>query len=306
MKKIVRCLCLLASSTVSAACDDPLKPLELVQDLRVLAARVEVDGEPERAAPLPGEGVRVRWLAVAPDRGLPFGWAFAACVASPSNAGIPSCAAPPFAEGASDAPSGSEPQLAFTVPDHVNPDVTPRILLLGSICAGAPEGDPLTSNCPLGVQGTRVSFDFDLAGQKDVNYNPAFSEPGLWFDGEPWLASNSTEAACEDGVHPLVRAGSGAHEIRISAALNSRDPLTPSNALDPLREHLIVSHFATEGSLDRAFSSIESEASTPETSVDWLAPREAPAAGVLVRFWAVLRDLRGGADFVERAVCLLP
>ena len=45
-----------------SACNDPLKEVALIHEPRVLAARVEVALEPERASPALGESASVRWL----------------------------------------------------------------------------------------------------------------------------------------------------------------------------------------------------------------------------------------------------
>ena len=79
------------------ACDDPLKPAEQVDSLRVLAARVEVEGDPERAAPNAGESASVRWLVAAPEGEPALGWALSVCFARPNNVGLSGCAEPPFA-----------------------------------------------------------------------------------------------------------------------------------------------------------------------------------------------------------------
>jgi hypothetical protein len=42
------------------------------------------------------------------------------------------------------------------------------------------------------------------------------------------------------------------------------------------------------------------------TEVEWTAPDSDASTGLLVRFWFVVRDLRGGSDFIERAVCVVP
>jgi hypothetical protein len=39
--------------------------------------------------------------------------------------------------------------------------------------------------------------------------------------------------------------------------------------------------------------------------VEWTAPGAAPDSGV-VRFFFVVRDSRGGTDWLERAVCVAP
>jgi hypothetical protein len=63
-------------------CDDPLKTVELVAEPRVLGARVEVEGEPTRAAPAPGESATVTFLLASPAVAQTLGFALMACPAA--------------------------------------------------------------------------------------------------------------------------------------------------------------------------------------------------------------------------------
>ncbi|HWP07795.1 MAG TPA: hypothetical protein VNN72_18720, partial [Polyangiaceae bacterium] len=46
----------------TSVCDDPLSSVEAIDKTRVVGAKIEVAGDPTRAAPLPGEDVVVRFL----------------------------------------------------------------------------------------------------------------------------------------------------------------------------------------------------------------------------------------------------
>jgi hypothetical protein len=67
---------------------------------------------------------------------------------------------------------------------------------------------------------------------------------------------------------------------------------------------LLVSWFTTSGELDHAYSSIDSEAADSFATASWDAPGVAVPA--LARLIAVVRDGRGGSDFLERRVCVVP
>src|SRR5262245_31510095 len=99
-----RVSCALAAlvALASSGCDDALTRVDLVANLRVLGARVEVEGAPKRATPAPGETAHVRWLAVERQPDPPLGWAFAICAAAPPGASLPTCAADPFATATAD------------------------------------------------------------------------------------------------------------------------------------------------------------------------------------------------------------
>lgn len=288
-------------------CDDPLEPLERIEDLRVLGARVEVQGDPQRAAPAPGESVSVRWLVAAPELRPALGWALAACVAKKTNVGIPSCETPPFATVTSATAEPSVPELLLTIPAAVDPSQSPRIAVLGSICQGAlPQGRGETSHCPDGAQGTQVSLEFELARPKDVNSNPRFAELPLLFDGAEWTAPDELPAACVSSDLPQVSAGSGVHEVALAVAADARDAVPQEGDLDASHESLLLSHFSTAGELERAFSTLGTDMASTEARVPWTAPKSAPPEGLTVRFWFVVRDFRGGSDFLERALCVLP
>src|SRR5262245_55097330 len=84
----------LASAALTSGCDDPLTRLDLVVSTRSVGARVEVDADPERAAPAPGESATVRFWMASPEPEPVLGWSLAICVAAESRSGAPICAEP--------------------------------------------------------------------------------------------------------------------------------------------------------------------------------------------------------------------
>ena len=127
------------------ACDDPLKKTELVEEPRVLAARIEVEGEPERAAPFPGESATVRFLVAAPELEPALGFALVACHSASSNVGLPSCHSAPFAESERLEPEPGAPALSFALPEPDAGAARARLLVKGVIC---PNGAPRVSDDP--------------------------------------------------------------------------------------------------------------------------------------------------------------
>jgi hypothetical protein len=124
-------------------------------------------------------------------------------------------------------------------------------------------------------------------------------------DGDALDEPAALETACQGSGLPEVAAGS-AHRIRLEFPESTRDRVERDNPAAPDRESLLISHFASGGDLERAFSPVQPE--TPEIAADiaWTAPAVSDAEGELVRFWFVVRDLRGGSDFAERALCVVP
>jgi hypothetical protein len=304
----------LAAATLSFACDEPLKDPQLIEENRVLAARVEVEGEPERASPAPGESVTVRWLVADPAERRPLSWAFAACEAADVARGLPICNSPPFVSVESGDPVLAEPAMQFTVPQPGRLTGAERLVIQGVICAdGAARlgGSYEQARCQgEGAQTTLVMLYVTLSSDGVANANPSLAGLPVRLDRSPWDESDPTWLelpSCVDAPAelPRVRAGSGEHELQLEPASELREPLTD----DPLHrsiETLQLSHFSTAGSLERPYSVIEGESADSLVSVPWQAPGSASSGGDLVRFYIVARDLRGGADWTVRALCVTP
>jgi hypothetical protein len=114
---------------------------------------------------------------------------------------------------------------------------------------------------------------------------------------------------CAGTTIPQATAGTGALEIRFIVDRDDREALPDGESpAGDLRETLTLSHLATGGDLERQFSVIEptDTRAPPSVSLDWRAPKDAPATGTLVRFAFVLRDGRGGADWTLRDLCVTP
>ena len=88
----------LVGSSSSRAAVPEFDPGSLVDKTRVLGARIEVDGAPDRAAPLPGEVANISWLVTSPGASPPLAWAFAACLPGAVGGSTSlGCAAAPLA-----------------------------------------------------------------------------------------------------------------------------------------------------------------------------------------------------------------
>jgi hypothetical protein len=276
-------------------CDDPLKSVELVAETRVLGARVEVAGEPERAAPAPGESATVTFLTAAPDPEPSFGFALSACPALPRQGGRSSCAGEPFAS-VSREDGETMASLELTVPESLDP--TGRVLVRGIIC---PAGSPIEDgeSCDGEDSAVPVTLELELSREGDVNQNPELEPETVRFDGEPWPQMPAVSGDCSGLGYPEVAAGSQ-HSLEVALSDADRDLLPRASQLDPARESLQLSRFATDGDLSRAFDSIAWDSDELLRSVTWKAPSRVG----LVKFWLVLRDLRGGGAFTGRAVCV--
>jgi hypothetical protein len=292
----VKAIQLVALGVLLSGCDDPLKSVELIAEPRVLGARVEVMGEPGRAAPAPGESATASFLLASPEGEMPLGYALAACPASPRQGGRSACAAEPFATVLSDNGEASSASLDFDVPAELDP--AGSVLVLGILC---PDGSPSAEgdSCDGVDPGTPVTLELELARDGDVNYNPELEPATISFDGESWAEVDGANGDCAGLGYPEVTVSSK-HTIDVALGEDDRDALPRPSSLDPSRESLQLSHFTTGGDLSRAFESIAWDDDELSRQVTWKAPKE-PG---LVRFWLVLRDLRGGGAFATRAVCV--
>jgi hypothetical protein len=141
-------------------CDDPLKTVELIEEPRVLAARVEVENEPERAAPAPGETATVTFLLASPALAQSVGFALSVCPAQPQRGARSECEGEPFAQISSADGEQDTPALRFEVPTDLDPEAS--LAVRGIIC---PFGSPNTAatECD-GVEiGLPVTLELEMA-----------------------------------------------------------------------------------------------------------------------------------------------
>jgi hypothetical protein len=131
------------------------------------------------------------------------------------------------------------------------------------------------------------------------NQNPAIASLTLDPAGTPTTLFAAGQATAP--AMPTVAAGA---PVTLRVAWSDATPETypvfnlVTQTLDTHRESLSVSWFATDGSFEHDRTG-RGETETDTTTDDvWTAPL---TPGV-VHFWILLRDIRGGVDFVETAV----
>ena len=280
------------------ACDDPLSGVEALDKTRVVGARVEVAGDPTRAAPLPGEDVVVRFLVVSPDPTPTLAYELEACVAADAATDLATCAGEPLATAASLTPSPDAPSIAFVAPLAATGDE--RLAVLGAVCAsgvGLPEEG--AAACDDGSPVLRTTLDFSMDDGEHPNKNPTLTS--VTFDSDELAADTALTTDCAE-LPGFV--GGIKHRFTVELDPTSRDPLKRENEADPTRESLLVSYFVTRGDLDHAFSALGANDGSNVTGAIWTAPVVPEPA--LARFIVVVRDGRGGSDFAERRICILP
>jgi hypothetical protein len=279
----------------AAGCGDPLEPPWLIDKTRVLGARVEAVGDPGRPWLRAGESAEVKWIVAAPEDAPAVGWSFVLCL---PDAG--SGCETPLAQM-----SGvGTPDVTFTVPAQEALGTADHLLMAGVFCAG---GQPasMTGTCEGGGTATVVTLPLLLDRGGPTNQSPSLAAAAITFGGEPWPASadcgTQPRVAADGQKHPIAVTLTGQREVYQSTA-------NPEGVPASRRESLQLSHFATGGKLPRQLTFIEGkDDSDPATvSVEWTAPTaaEVPPAGLVVRFFFVARDLRGGLDWQTRSLCV--
>ncbi|MCC6215702.1 MAG: hypothetical protein IT376_12630 [Polyangiaceae bacterium] len=286
--------------TALAGCDEPLADPALLEDTRVLAARVEVDGAPGRASPAAGELATVRWLVPSPRAEVRLAHAFAVCEAADAAAGVPSCAKPPFAVVRAELPAADAPSVSFRVPDDAQAG---SLAVLGVICEDAPPAPGSTEACaPEARFAQRVSLVVPLG---TGNGNPDLTAAAVTLGADALSPADPGAApgeACAQSPVEIRRVRPGATlRLAVEPAPSAREPIDPADGaeLEPLR----VSWVASAGELASSVAWIEGSATAAD--VELTAP-SAPADGRLVRLWIVARDSRGGVDWTTRAYCAAP
>jgi hypothetical protein len=298
----------LISSLALAGCGEPLKAAELLEETRVLGARVEVEGDPERAAPGPGERATVRWFVASPaDERPALGWAFSACAAAPVQNGLPLCAAAPFGRYTSTVADAADPSFVLELPAAGESASSEWVAITGVVCV---EGTPLLDGpagtfeqpaCSRGSDRLLVNLYLLVRRGEVTNRNPSLASAEILLDGEPWLPADA--AACADPGALTVPPG-GRHEISVGVVEADREPLPAPAEAGPTRETLQLTSVSTDGALDRSLSVVEASSSNTKMETPWSAPADPGTAGVTVRFMLVLRDLRGGTDWTIRTLCV--
>jgi hypothetical protein len=325
------------------ACTESFLPAWAVTDLRAVAAPVEVDGKPGRARPDPGDGVEVSVLVV--DQGAPASevpaltpgplqWAFVACVPQPTLIGPPICrdVIQPC-DGCEGTPPGDPltlPVLGFQVPSEAELEAAgaDRVLLQGAICADGPpatdaivrfilgETDDLNPCEDPSNEGRFVTVNIPIeSAPEDPNLNPEIST--VFFDGRPWpppydqgVPRTAPRTGCRADLDGLTDEQRSAHPLSGSAASSINLGVTPDSLQSYIvgdmtsTEEIQVSWLTDGGDLERTFSFITDPARSVLTQ--WQPFPDAPEDGLLVRLTFVIRDGRGGSDWVERGLCVLP
>lgn len=267
-------------------------------------------------------------------------WAFVPCIPLAITLGPPICRTPiePCAGCIGTPPEdpAATPVLAFQAPSQqeLEDAEATSVLLQGVVCSnGTPSQDAILRflmgesedlvpcQGPPTIEGVPIEGRFVAASipieddPADPNLNPVLQNvllsgaawPPPYDQGVPRTAPGTGCAADLAGLSPAERnahpqAGEGPSTIDLSVTSDSLQTFMVGEM--EVTEEIQVSWLADGGGFERSFSFITDPARSILTQ--WQPFQSAPEDGELVRFTFVIRDGRGGADWVERGLCILP
>ncbi len=267
-------------------------------------------------------------------------WDLVACVPVPTTIGPPICLTPIApCDGCQATPPDdllATPVTSFTTPsqDELDAAGASSMLLQGAVCGnGVPsreailrflsgetedlvpcEGPPTIPGVP--IEGRFVTVQIPIETEpSDPNLNPVLANvlyggaswPPPYDQGVPRTAPRTGCAEDLDGLTPEQRAahpraGTMSSAIELYVTPDSLQTYTVDGVEQT--EQIQVSWLADGGSFETSFSFIVE----PATSIliQWAPGTGVPDDGLLARFTFVIRDGRGGTDWVERGLCILP
>jgi hypothetical protein len=319
--------CALGLVLASTACGPSLSPPEHVERTRVVAARVRAAADPSRAQLALGESGVIEYLIVSPPPSADaVGVSFAACWQAPAAGenGVVGCEGAAFGLETEALEAEASPMLRM--PLDVPPEALASAVIaqLATCTSGDAVLDPLAPSAACDGEGRPELHRLVVSIATDValaNHNPDIRDERYTIDDQAWT----------EPVTLLEASGCAAREVTSSLPVVHRSApvllgfgCSPEEresyrAYDADRQPILVREtiervlFATLGSVDDVprfeddAQQIVSTTWTPPADADLTeAQRDALPSGLLVRLWLVARDRRGGADWVERDLCLVP
>jgi hypothetical protein len=311
VSRAVLLVCAAGGSTMLSACDDPLTDPALIAGPRIVGARVSAEDDVGRAEPAPGGAASIDWLVVSDQPG-PFSARVVWCVAAPSGLGAPRCEPNVFADESSRGDFGTPLRLSFEVPSELAPG-SAWLAWLGICTVGEPVFDVAASVFRCDGGGSLFAFYRGQVPEGSPNRNPSLADDDIALAGEPWLASalapegSAPGSACRQLGVPLLPVSLPA-SLSFELGGDDREPLEnrPGTYGAHERESLVYTHLSSHPGLERAFSAIDYDADVLGFEVPFDFGGVAPGAdGELASFYLLVRDERGGVDWLRRDTCLI-
>ncbi len=315
-----RSLAIAFVAALTLACGPGFAPASEIERTRLVGVHVAPTDDPSVAAPAPGSEVDLTLWLSSPAALPPISTSLVVCAISPANRGAPGCAGPPLATLIAATPVAAEPRVRFTLPAGLRGDV----LVFGALCSdgGLPAlsmeaGIATCEGAETPGRAEAFFFSFPVASPDGIrNSHPSLDDELFTLDGAEWRAPPAAlpyEACARASGAPwlpllaiLAEGDVPSRELAWTTSPDDRETVTRGE--ETFRETLQVSSFASAGRLTRNFTIVEGEADdTPMRPMRWTPPARAdvPDEGLLVRFFWVARDLRGGFARTERALCVV-
>jgi hypothetical protein len=283
------------------ACGDSIVRGWLVDRTRVLGVRIEAASDASRAAIAPGEAGTMTWLVAAPDAVPPLSWSYAACAPPSGNFAEVRCDdRPALASGSGDA-NGELVAMPLAMPSADALGGSTQVLVLAAFCAGGAaslDAASFTGTCADGSAPLLASAFVPVANGADANHNPS-PPSGLTMGGAPLPPDDATPSGATCDAAPAAPVIGAGQKPKLGYTFGDADR-------EP-GESLLLSLLTTAGELDHPYFALDPQEAAPKAIEDeWTAPSGADVGpnGRVVRFYAVLRDGRGGASFARFAVCV--
>lgn len=302
---------------LSAACGPEFDPYSTVKDLRVMAIRAD---QPSLAP----SGVVTFEALTFEDSEVPLSYSWSWCPLSAGAADAYECAIPEedfrgFADQAGFTippyDLGDTPQVTFAYPDPPE--------LIAFLCEEISGEDlPDFFSAPDCSRGLDVLIRLDVSDgaqtltavrtlellvndQVPANNNPELISLSVALEGEPREAATSLEA----GAEPITLERDKRYTLYAEVPESSSESFVSfveGEGESQQDERLILSWFVGGGSLDDERTGfIPGEVSLAEADNNvWKTPTIEDFGDPLVKVFVVLRDGRGGVDWVERTVRL--
>jgi hypothetical protein len=183
----------------------------------------------------------------------------------------------------------------------------------GALALGAAASSTACAGDVASANVARFAIPVAAAGATPTRH-PALGNDAVELDGAPWTAEPAGDAGapCDATAGlPVVAAGSAELKLRLVTDADDRETFVPPGApagSAPVLEALQLSNFATAGKLAGSYQAIPATDARPDADfvAKWTPPAASvvPAGGLTVNFHFVVRDGRGGLDWLHRAVCV--
>ncbi len=269
------------SSLLSIACGDPLKFPQDLEETRVLGLKVSTNDD--LSWPKEGEEAEVEMLIAGPDGPVAVQVGYQVCAALESSWGVPQCSDPVLAKGSTS--KSRLPRFPFT---GVELPEGQRLAIVGVACeSGEPraEGTPQDFSCD--DDSHPLLFSFESSQEFSENPHPVLDDLVVTLDNEE-LPHVEVEAEL-DCASALSVAADETMVVHLDLDQVSRDA----------DELLQLSHLSTRGRFERQYSIVRDDAQK-HIDLEFETPEE---SGVF-RSYLVLRDGRGGTDWIAWDLCV--